>query len=205
MKKPKIRELKEAVKGIFSRPYTTKFPYQPHTPPPRYRGKPEYYEEGCVGCGACFQVCSANAIDMIDNTEKGNPTRTLIQHPSKCIFCRECERNCITGEGIKLTQRFDIAYVDEEDVLSSVKHKLITCLYCGTVIGTEKHLRWVLKRIGNLGFAQPVLLSQLMEELQVKTEYEEKGVPPIQRTDMLKVVCPKCRRIAFISDEKKEK
>jgi hydrogenase-4 component H len=205
MKKPKIRELTEAVKGIFSRPYTTKFPYQPHIPPPRYRGKPEYNKEGCIGCGACFQVCPADAIDMVDKTENGNAARTLIHHPSKCIFCGECERNCITGEGIKLTQKFDIAYVDEEDVLNSVEHNLITCLHCGTVIGTEKHLRWVFKRIGNLGFAQPVLLTQLMEELQIRTDYEEKCVPPVQRTDMLKVICPKCRRLAFISDEKTER
>jgi hypothetical protein len=44
----------------------------------------------------------------------------------------------------------------------------------------------------------------MIKNLNIKTEYEEKFVPPIQRTDILKVVCPKCRRIAFISDEKKE-
>lgn len=205
VKKPKLRELKEAVKGIFSKPYTTDFPYKPHTPPAKYRGKPEYNKDFCVGCGACFQVCPARAIDLKDTVENFSAKRVLTQHPSRCIFCGECERNCITGQGIKLTTRFDIAYFDDRDTLESIEHKLITCINCGTVIGTEKHLQWVFKRIGNLALAQPVLLTQLMETLNIKTEFEEKVVPPIQRTDMLKVVCPKCRRIAFISDEKKEK
>ncbi|MCX8081963.1 MAG: 4Fe-4S dicluster domain-containing protein [bacterium] len=205
MKKPKIRELKEAVKGILSKPYTTDFPYKPHTPPLRYRGKPEYNKDICVGCGACFQVCPAKAIDMKDTLENGIAKRVLIQYPSRCIFCRECERNCITGEGIKLTTKFDIAYFNEQDTLDSVEHKLITCIHCRTVIGTEKHLQWVLKKLGNLGFAQPVLLMQLMEMFNIKTDFEEKVIPPIQRTDLLKVVCPKCRRLAFISDEKKGK
>ena len=205
VKKPKIRELKEAVKGIFSKPYTTDFPYKLHIPPLRYRGKPEYNRDICVGCGACFQVCPAKAIEMVDKIENHTATRILIQHPSQCIFCGECERNCITKEGIKLTTKFDIAYFNEKDTLDSIEHKLIVCQYCGTIIGSEKHLQWVLKRIGNLGFAQPVLLTQLTETLKIKTDFEEKVVSPIQRTDMLKIVCPKCRRIAFISDEKKER
>ncbi|MDD3725857.1 MAG: 4Fe-4S dicluster domain-containing protein [Candidatus Ratteibacteria bacterium] len=205
MKKPKVRELKEAVKGIFSKPYTTEFPYKPHTPSARYRGRPMYNKDVCVGCGACSQVCPAKAIDMFDSFEDGVPVRHLSQHPARCIFCGECERNCITKEGIKLTQQFDIAFFDEKDTVDEVQHNLVVCRSCGEVIGTEKHLRWVSKRIGNLSFAQPLLLTQLMEELQIKTEYEEKVVPPIQRTDMLKVVCPKCRRVALISDEKKGK
>ncbi|RKY30056.1 MAG: 4Fe-4S ferredoxin, partial [Candidatus Omnitrophota bacterium] len=42
MKKPKLRELKEALTSLFTKPYTTKFPYQPHTPPKRFRGRPKF-------------------------------------------------------------------------------------------------------------------------------------------------------------------
>ena len=203
MRKPKIRELKEAITSLISKPYTTKFPYEEHKPFPRFRGKPKYNEEKCVGCGGCFQVCPSKAIDMIDDIE--NRKRILIHNPDKCIFCGECERNCITKEGIKLTNQFDISYLKEPDeVKDRIEHNLVVCVSCGKVIGTEKHIMYLYKKLGNLAFSQPNLINEMIKNLNIKTEYEEKFVPPIQRTDILKVVCPNCKRIAFISDEKKE-
>lgn len=203
MRKPKLRELKEAITSLFSKPYTTDFPYKPHTPFKRFRGKPQFSESDCVGCGACFNVCPSKAIDMIDDLE--NKKRILIHNPDRCIFCGECERNCITKTGIKLTNQFDVSYLkDVSEVTHKVEHNLVICIHCGEIIGTEKHIRYIYEKLGNLAFSQPNLITEAIKKLQIKTEYEEKIIPPIQRTDILKVVCPKCRRISFISDEKKE-
>lgn len=204
MRKPKLRELKEAVISLISKPYTTNFPYKPHIPAERFRGRPKYNEDECVGCGACFQVCPSKAIELTDEVTAQAGKRTLIHHPDMCIFCGECERNCITKEGIKLTNMFDVSYFNAKDVKDSVEHKLAVCLNCGDIIGAEKHILWLLKKLGSLAFAQPVIISQLTAMLEIQTNGEEKIVPPLQRTDMLKLVCPKCRRIAFLSDEKKE-
>ena len=204
MRKPKLREIKEALTSLFTKPYTTKFPYQPHTPPKRFRGRPKFDEKECVGCGGCANVCPSNAIEIIDDTKEKK--RILIHHPDKCIFCGECERNCITEKGIRLTQEFDISYFDTpETVENKIEHNLVICENCGEIIGTEKHIRFIYKKLGNLAFSQPILITKAIENLEIKTEAEEKILPPIQRTDILKVVCPKCRRIAFISDEKTEK
>jgi len=205
MKKPKIRELREAIRSLFSSPFTTEFPFKPHVPARKFRGKPEYNSDTCVGCGACFHVCPARAIEMVDSSAEGKGTRTLIHHPKDCLFCGECERNCITDNGIKLSGVFDVSYFDEKDVQSRVEHNLLVCKHCGEIIGAEKHVLWTLRKLGSLAFSQPVMLSSLMEEMEFKTEAEENVVAPIQRTDALKVICPKCRRIAFISDEKKER
>lgn len=203
MRKPKLRELKEALTSLFTKPYTTKFPYQPHTPPKRFRGRPKFDEKECVGCGGCANVCPSNAIELIDNPEEKK--RILIHHPDKCIFCGECERNCITEKGIRLTQEFDVSYFDTpETVENKVEHNLVICGNCGEIIGTEKHIRFIYRKLGNLAFSQPILITKAIENLEIKTEAEEKILPPIQRTDILKVVCPKCRRVAFISDEKTE-
>jgi hydrogenase-4 component H len=56
---PKIRELKEALTSLFTKPYTTKFPEQPFTAREEYRGKPRYNPVFCIGCGTCAQVCPA--------------------------------------------------------------------------------------------------------------------------------------------------
>ena len=39
MRYPKLRELREAIKSLFSRPYTIKYPAEPSVPPERFRGK----------------------------------------------------------------------------------------------------------------------------------------------------------------------
>lgn len=203
MKKPKLRELKEAIISLLTPPYTTKFPYQPHTPPERFRGRPEFNPDECVGCGACFNVCPSKAIDMIDDVKGAK--RVLIHHPDNCIFCRECERNCITEKGITLTNKFDVSYFDTpESVENKVEHNLVICQNCGAVIGTEKHIEWIYRKLGNLAFSNPVLVTKMIKNLDIKTEAERKVISPIQRTDIMKVICPACRRIAFISDEKKE-
>ncbi|MCK9265330.1 4Fe-4S dicluster domain-containing protein [bacterium] len=205
MRKPKLRELKEAISSIFSKPFTTEFPFKTHTPAERFRGKPEYNQDTCVGCGACFQVCPSNAIEMIDTVVEGKGKRVLVQHPKDCLFCGECERNCITETGIQLTKVFDVSYFDEKKVQSSIEHNLVVCKHCKEVIGAEKHILWTLRKLGNLAYSQPVMISGLMSDLELKVEVEETVVAPIQRTDILKVVCPKCRRLAFITDEKRER
>ena len=66
MRKPKLRELKEAVTALVKGPYTSKFPKVAPTVPEHFRGTPTYVEEDCVGCGSCAQVCPAGAIEIVD-------------------------------------------------------------------------------------------------------------------------------------------
>ena len=57
MRYPKLRELREAIKALIKGPYTSRFPFKPHTPFERFRGRPYLHEEDCTGCTACVQVC----------------------------------------------------------------------------------------------------------------------------------------------------
>ena len=92
MRKPKLRELKEAVRAAFSGRFTTKYPFEPHTPPDGFRGKPEFDEDECIGCGACAEVCPALAIKVIDspdtviqtNTASGNVSGDILCEPLAC-------------------------------------------------------------------------------------------------------------------------
>lgn len=205
MKKPKIRELKEALASLISRPYTQRFPYVPHIPARRFRGLPEFNQAKCIGCTACAQVCPADAIEVTDTKEGTTGIRKLTHQADKCLFCGQCELNCPIKDGIKLSQKFDLAYFKPEEVQHSVEQELLICAACGNIIGTKKHIQWLVKKLGNLAFSQALMLSAIEEKLEIISEYEEKFNPPIQRTDTLKIVCPRCRRIAFLSDEKMEK
>ncbi|MCM8814417.1 MAG: 4Fe-4S binding protein [Candidatus Omnitrophica bacterium] len=203
MRKPKIRELKEAIISLVSRPYTAKFPAEAHVPFERFRGKPQFNPEKCVGCGACAIVCPAEAIKVEDIINKEGSKRILTHYSGICIFCGQCEANCIADKsGIKLTKEFDIAYFKQEEDCHCVEHELLVCSGCGKLIGAKKHLIWTIKKIGHLSFAQGTLLNINQEILEVKSEIDRKEVKkPLNRTDFFKIVCPQCRRESLLIDE----
>ena len=90
MRYPKLRELVHAIKalgrGLVGKPYTdTAFPLKKARPAaPRFRGKPEYHDELCVGCGTCALVCPGRAIELVDDPVAHQ--RTLTLHLDICHF-----------------------------------------------------------------------------------------------------------------------
>ena len=120
MKYPKLRELKEAVRALIKGPYTSKFPFVAHQPYERFRGKPEFHSEQCIGCTACVQVCPAKAIKFHDEVTYNKKQRVLTVHWDTCIFCGQCQANCPTSKGIVLSQDFDLATCGKREELSLI-------------------------------------------------------------------------------------
>ncbi len=203
MKYPKLRELKEAIKSLLSRPYTSKFPFAPHEPVDKFRGKPEYFDDYCVGCGACAEVCPGNAIKMIDPPEpvkdqKSTPVRKMELRYDMCNFCGNCEVHCITEKGVQLTKQYDLALFDRKLAVESIEKELVICELCGVIVSTKDHLRWLAKRLGTLAYGNPTLLLTSQRELiPVKSG---KAGKKLRRPDIMKIVCPKCRRDVMIKD-----
>lgn len=202
MKYPKLRELKEAITSLFSRPYTTKFPKTPSPAAPGYRGKAEFDEQGCVVCGACAEVCPPGAIEKIE--EPGpDGKRRLVLHYGRCIFCGQCEANCLTEEGIKLTTKYDLAVLSVGEAKISIEDELIFCQRCGEAITTRKHFRWVIERLGPFVFSNPNLLISHLTDMGLMRERlpgKEKSAP-VERTDNLRILCPRCRREFTLKEE----
>ena len=201
MKKPKLRELKEAIRALFCGPYTTKYPFEPHTPPENFRGKPEFSEDGCIGCGACAEVCPALALRVHDDPDANPPTRTLRLRLDKCIFCGQCELNCTTKEGIKLTQIYDLATLDRSTLEETITHDLVICEVCGAVVGTRKHLRWVAEKLGAKAYANPTLIVSADGAMKLAPKDAGRpGEPALARSDMMRITCPACRRTTGIRE-----
>jgi hydrogenase-4 component H len=203
MKYPKLRELKEAVKSLFSRPYTTKFPFEPHEPFDGFRGKPQYFEEYCIGCGACAEVCPAGAIKVYDPDEPviGNNSdqkRKIELKYDMCNFCGNCQSHCITEKGIQLTKEFDLALFDRKLAIESIEKELVICDICGDIITAKDHLRWLARQLGTLSYGNPTLLLISQREL-IPVESGKKG-EELRRPDVFKILCPQCRHEVMLKD-----
>lgn len=196
MRKPKLRELKEAIRALVKGPYTSRFPYESHRPFERFRGRPEFHENDCVGCGACFQVCPAKAIDIKDAGDK----RTLTVHWELCIFCGLCQANCLTEKGIILSQEFDLATTEKrEDLKQEIEKKLVLCEGCGEVIAPYEQILWVAKQLGPLSFSNASLMLFYLKTLNLALK--EKAPPKEEeflRSDRIRILCPRCRREAVL-------
>jgi hydrogenase-4 component H len=197
MKYPKLRELREAIKALVKGPYTSRFPYEAHKPYERFRGRPEFHEDDCIGCGACFQVCPATAIDMQDVKDK----RVLTVNWDMCIFCGQCQANCITGNGIVLSGEFDLATTGKRSELKqTIEKEFAVCDCCGENIVPQDQILWVAQKIGPLCFSNPSLILFYLRVLNPasKEKFSPKEELEFQRSDRIKILCPRCRREAVI-------
>jgi hydrogenase-4 component H len=193
MRYPKIRELTEAIRALIKGPYTSKFPFKPHVPEKRFRGKPEYFKDGCVGCKACAEVCPAGCIEVEDVADSEPPLRRLDLHFDSCIFCGQCQAACITQEGIKLSNKFDLAIFNREEAVESIEKELMLCEACGCIVGAKEHLTWVARKLGPLAYSSPTAYLSALKELKLAyldVERQEE----LTRQDRIKILCPKCRR-----------
>lgn len=198
MKKPKVRELGEAIKSFFSKPFTTRFPFElPTTIQPEFRGKPIYVDEKCVRCGACAVVCPARAIDIIEKTDR----RVLIRDYGKCIYCGQCGALCTTGEGIKFTNEFALATLDRDSLIEKIEDQLVSCERCGKTITTRKHLHWLYTKLGTKAYANPTVFLSRFKEHEIIASIPKIDRKKIVREDFFRILCPDCRRAVYTQDE----
>jgi hydrogenase-4 component H len=197
MRKPKLRELGEAIRAIFLGPYTSKFPFKPSPPAPAFRGKIEFNFDECVLCGACVEVCPASARAQVD--DKVKRVRREIHYQERCIYCGQCVAYCTTKKGITHTTEFDLAQIKNEGYDNAIEKELILCEKCGEVITTRAHLLWIAKRVGELAYSNPNLFLVLSQEYGEESIPKSTDVPPY-RSEHLRFLCPTCRRSVYINE-----
>ncbi len=188
------RILAHAIAAVLSPPFTKRYPAVPVEPVEGFRGRPRFNEASCIGCGACAQVCPPKCIDITDDLQSTPPKRRLVQHLDACIWCGQCERHCPTGDGIKLGSEFDCAGFAPGDFEDRVEKELLLCDLCGAVVAPADQIRWLIRRLGPLAFANPTLMTMNARELGVIGEGVKSQAEDALRSDRLALQCPKCRR-----------
>jgi len=203
MRQPKLRELKEAIISLFSPAYTTQFPRKEHIPFEHFRGKPVVDDRNCVGCETCTNVCPPHAITHEDDREKG--MRIIRRDYGKCIFCGQCEEHCITGKGVKLSDKiYDMVNFDRNDSVEYQEKELLICKNCGAVITTKEHMIFMHKKLGPKAFSNIMNLNVLNEKLRLAPN-EDTDVDlseELKRRDMFNILCPNCLREILVKNMK---
>jgi hydrogenase-4 component H len=201
IKKPKIRELGEAVKALVQGPYTTKFPFEAPNIIPEFRGFPEYQDDACVRCGACAEVCPARAIEVEEYEKNGKKFRKVRFRYDICLLCGQCGALCTTGKGIEYTNKYAKNTFDRSEVFQEVEDELVECEKCGKIITTKRHLNWIADRLGEKAYANPTII--LTKQVQMSVADEERKLRntcEFSREDWYKILCPDCRRAAWMKE-----
>lgn len=199
MKYPKLRELREAVISLVTPAYTSEFPKEPHIPFEGFRGKPVVDDNNCVGCETCANVCPPGAITFTDDPD--NRRRVITRDYARCIFCGQCQEHCITGKGVRLSDRiFDLSMSDRSEIVEKQEKELMCCKNCGAVITTTEHLNFLHRKLGPRAFSSILNLNALNARLRLDegrdTEVEVKD--PLKRKDMFNILCPNCLRLVLV-------
>jgi formate hydrogenlyase subunit 6/NADH:ubiquinone oxidoreductase subunit I len=108
---------RELLKNALSKPCTLVYPFEKREMPKGSRGRHEYDEAKCTGCGMCSRVCPSFAIEL---KGLGPKCEGLKINLGACLFCQQCEESCPTG-AIWLTTAYELAVINKADEMLDFK------------------------------------------------------------------------------------
>jgi len=99
----------KAVKYLFIKPKTIRYPFEPKEPTMRYRGFHVNDWDTCTGCGNCADICPNQAIQMTEipglESKPGQKNERPQVDYGRCCFCGLCVDICPPGS-LKLTRDY---------------------------------------------------------------------------------------------------
>ena len=114
-----MKLLGEALRNLFRRPFTQKYPKVKPEVPDRLRGKLEHDKVKCIYCGLCEKQCPSDAITV--DVKNKIWTHDL----GKCLFCAQCEEVCHEmpkRDAIILTPEYELAEYKKHKFYRHTRH-----------------------------------------------------------------------------------
>jgi len=114
----------KAVKYLFAKPQTIRYPFEQKEPALRYRGFHTNDWDKCTGCGNCMDICPNQAIQMTEITELEYKPGQKRERPridyGRCCFCGLCVDICPAGS-LKLTRDYFHIHFDPKTFVFTPK------------------------------------------------------------------------------------
>jgi len=101
--KPSILNPLKAIRYLFKKPKTLRYPFELKEPALRYRGFHLNDWDKCTGCGNCADICPNEAINMVEISELKPKPKEGIKNErpeldyGRCCFCGLCVDICPPG------------------------------------------------------------------------------------------------------------
>lgn len=109
----KIPFFTEGIVNLFKKPLTKEESLDKPEVAKNYRGKIEFNNEACIGCGLCMRVCAANAITKKIKPVEDGQEITMSFDLYSCTFCGLCQDFC-SKKAITLTEQAIMVSKDKE-------------------------------------------------------------------------------------------
>ncbi|MFH1474145.1 MAG: 4Fe-4S dicluster domain-containing protein [Candidatus Aenigmatarchaeota archaeon] len=104
----------EAIKNLFKKPFTRRYPKEKLKPYKRFRGRIKYYPKRCIGCRLCEKYCPVGAVKF---HKKGKIDFDL----GICVTCGMCQDVCPTQpKSIEMTNEFEFSNKDKKKLKNVV-------------------------------------------------------------------------------------
>jgi hydrogenase-4 component H len=137
-----ISKIKEVVLGLKAGRVTLAYPANPRPVPDRFRGRPIFNGEKCVGCAGCANNCPAREILVLDLCQEVRVVKYLGR---RCMYCGKCADVC-PEKAITMSRQYQNATPRIEDVRQNLEIWMGTCQRCGRCFKDGKPLEQLMMK-----------------------------------------------------------
>ncbi len=120
-------KLKETAICLKAGKVTLPYPAKAEPVPERFRGRPIFDPEKCIGCAGCANNCPAREILVLDLCQE---IRIIKYLGRRCTYCGRCADLC-PENAITMSKEFENATNDIHDIEQHLELFMGTCQRCG--------------------------------------------------------------------------
>ena len=122
-----MSKIKETVLCLKAGRVTLPYPASPKPVGDRFRGRPIFDVNKCIGCAGCANNCPAREILVFDPCQE---VRVIKYLGRRCTYCGRCADLC-PEKAITMSHEFENATGDIGDIKQRLELFMSTCQRCG--------------------------------------------------------------------------